>query len=58
MIKIKAALVKFAKEEDGLTSVEYAVAGALVVAGLIGAFTALGTAVEARINALAGVING
>ena len=51
-------LVEFLRDEEGLTTVEYAVAGALIVAGLVGAFTDLGDAVQARIEALTGVING
>ena len=46
---------KFLKNEEGLTAVEYAIAGALVVGGLVGAFTGLGEAVEERIEDLTGV---
>lgn len=47
------AIVKFFKDEDGLTAVEYAIAGGLVVAGMVGAFTALGTNTTDTINDLA-----
>ncbi len=44
---------EFLREETGLTMVEYAIAGALVAAGAVGAFTTLGQDVLARINDLA-----
>ncbi len=43
----------FLREEEGLTMVEYAIAGALVAAATVTAFTNLGSNVVARINALA-----
>jgi pilus assembly protein Flp/PilA len=43
-------LVKFFKDEDGLTMVEYAIAGGLVGAGAIIAFSNLGTEVARVIN--------
>jgi pilus assembly protein Flp/PilA len=43
----------FLREEEGLTMVEYAIAGALVAAATVTAFTGLGSSVIARINALA-----
>lgn len=46
------AVRKFLKNEDGLTTVEYAVAGALVAAAVVTAFTDLGTAVQNRITFL------
>lgn len=46
------ALVRFIKEEEGLTAVEYAVAGGLVIATLVTAFTDLGAAIETRIRTL------
>ena len=49
---IKTSVMKFVKDEDGLTVVEYAVAGGLVAATLILAFTTLGTTVKAKINEL------
>jgi len=35
-------LVQFIRDEEGLTTVEYAIAGGLVGAGVIGAFNLLG----------------
>ena len=40
---MKEAIVKFFKDEEGLTAVEYAIAGALVVGGAVLAFQTLGT---------------
>ncbi|PQP03121.1 Flp family type IVb pilin [Pseudomonas frederiksbergensis] len=49
---IKASVLKFVKDEDGLTIVEYAVAGGLITVGVAVAFTDLGTAVHTQITAL------
>ena len=37
------AIIRFLQEEEGLTAVEYAVAGALVTAAVVGAFATLGS---------------
>ncbi|MNP55695.1 Flp/Fap pilin component [compost metagenome] len=50
--------MKFIKDEDGLTVVEYAVAGGLVTALVVGIFTTLGTAVAAKMQTLCTAING
>ncbi len=55
---IKTSVMKFIKDEDGLTTVEYAVAGSLVAAAVITAFTGLGTAVTGEVNRLATCIAG
>ncbi len=55
---IKTSVMKFVKDEEGLTTVEYAVAGALVAGAVIAAFTGLGTAVTGEINRLATCIAG
>ena len=52
MQTIKASVVKFVKDEDGLTIVEYAVAGGLITAVVVAAFTLLGGAVDTRIRGL------
>lgn len=57
-MSIKDKLLAFIREEEGLTTVEYAVAGGLVVGAVVLAFTNLGTAVTGRINALIGAIGG
>ena len=53
---MKQQILKFLKEEEGLTMVEYAVAGALVAAACVIAFTRLGTAIATRIQGLATTI--
>jgi pilus assembly protein Flp/PilA len=45
-------LVRFIRDEDGLTTVEYAIAGGLVGAGVIGAFNLLGGEVFRVITAI------
>jgi pilus assembly protein Flp/PilA len=49
---MKTFIGAFLKDEEGLTMVEYAIAGALVAIAAVTAFTALGTAVATRINDL------
>lgn len=49
-------LIRFLKEDEGLTTVEYAIAGGLVGAVVIAAFQLLGTNVAAVINWIAGQI--
>lgn len=55
---IKRVVLKFAKDEDGLTIVEYAVAGGLITAAVVLGFTNLGAAVLARINQLINALGG
>jgi pilus assembly protein Flp/PilA len=50
--KMKQFIANFLKDEEGLTMVEYAIAGALVAAGAVVAFTYLGTQVSSKINDL------
>lgn len=45
-------LFAFIRDEEGLTTVEYAIAGGLVGAGVIGAFGFLGDEVFRVINAI------
>ena len=52
------SLQTFMKEEKGLTMVEYAVAGALISAAAVTAFTDLGAAVITKINAITAAITG
>jgi len=52
------SLIAVWKKEEGLTTVEYAIAGGLVAAGVIGAFTLLGSGVFKVINYLQGQLNG
>ena len=58
MIKFIEGVKAFLKEEEGLTTVEYAVAGALVAAAVVTAFTELGEEVCAVINGITTDIGG
>ena len=53
---MKNFIAKFLRDEEGLTTVEYAVAGSLVAAAVVLAFTNLGQAVGTVINGITGVI--
>ncbi|MDE3739686.1 Flp family type IVb pilin [Pseudomonas resinovorans] len=50
---IKNSVMKFVKDEDGLTIVEYAVAGGLITVGVVASFVILGGHVKTVIDALA-----
>ena len=54
---MKKFVMSFFRDEQGLTMVEYAIAGALVTAAAVTAFTNLGTAVVTRITALVTAVN-
>jgi pilus assembly protein Flp/PilA len=54
MNAITQKFVDFIKEEEGLTTVEYAIAGSLVAGGVVAAFTELGTTISASIRWLLG----
>ena len=49
---IKTSVLKFIKDEEGLTVVEYAVAGGLISLAVVAAFTALGSQVAVVIGNL------
>lgn len=55
---IKTSVMKFVKDEDGLTIVEYAVAGGLITLGAVAAFVALGGSVAIAIDCLDKAVNG
>ncbi|VXB93997.1 Flp family type IVb pilin [Pseudomonas sp. 8AS] len=55
---IKTSVVKFLKDEDGLTIVEYAVAGGLVTLAAVGAFIILGDNVATQITELGECVMG
>lgn len=48
----------FLREEEGLTMVEYAIAGSLVAAGAVTIFGTLGTNVSTKISSLAADVLG
>lgn len=54
MSSLKQAILAFWKEEDGLTTVEYAIAGGLVGASVIAAFILLGGTVDGVIRFIEG----
>lgn len=53
---MKKAIIAFLRDEEGLTTVEYAVAGALISVAVVGAFTALGDQVVVVIDAITAAI--
>ena len=55
---MKEQIINFLREEEGLTTVEYAVAGALITVAVVAAFTDLGQAVADTIGYITGVLNG
>lgn len=55
---IKTSVMKFVKDEDGLTIVEYAVAGGLVTIGAVVAFNTLGGNVCGAITTLSNAVTG
>ena len=54
---MKEKILQFLHDEDGLTSVEYAVAGALISAAVVAAFVSLGDQVAAVITFMTGEIS-
>lgn len=54
---IKQKIQDFLTEDEGLTTVEYAIAGSLVGLAVVTAFTDLGTAVGNAINSLESAID-
>ncbi|QQX82301.1 Flp family type IVb pilin [Shewanella sp. KX20019] len=55
---IKNLIKEFIEDESGLTAVEYAIAGGLVVGGMIAAFNTLGSNATDKIKCLASAVNG
>jgi len=49
-------VAKFLKDEEGLTTVEYAVAGTLIALAVVVAFASLGNAVNNSISEITSVI--
>ncbi len=58
MKNLKTRIKKFITQEDGLTTVEYAVAGAVIASAVLLAFTNLGTAVAGKITGITTIITG
>lgn len=57
-MKIKEKVVQFLREEEGLTTVEYAIAGSLVGAAVIASFSNLGDAVCNVISFITDTVEG
>ncbi|WP_347908309.1 Flp family type IVb pilin [Pseudomonas grandcourensis] len=55
---IRTSISKFVKDEDGLTIVEYAVAGGLVTVAVAAMFVTLGGEVNTKITALCTAVKG
>jgi pilus assembly protein Flp/PilA len=55
---MRKQFLAFVRDEEGLTMVEYAVAGSLIAAAAVAAFTALGAAVVTKITAITTAITG
>ncbi|MBL1378449.1 Flp family type IVb pilin [Zobellella iuensis] len=51
-------LNRLIEDEEGLTTVEYAIAGTLVAVAVVTAFSNLGDAVGDRVQDMANIING
>ena len=58
MNSLKRAVMNFIREEEGLTIVEYAVAGALISLAVVGAFQLLGARVGVVIDGIRTAIGG
>jgi len=50
-------LMAFLRDEQGLTMIEYAVAGGLITLGAVVAFTDLGSAIGTKITSVKGALN-
>ncbi len=57
-MRIKEKLLAFLREEEGLTTVEYAIGGGLVGLAIITAFTDLGSAIARVVNQIVTDIGG
>jgi len=57
MKNLKSAVVKFINDEEGLSAVEYAIAGGLVVAGMVAVFTTIGTGATGKLQELSDAVN-
>jgi len=55
---MKASVIKFIKDEEGLTIVEYAVAGGLITLAVVAAFITLGGNIKTSITSLGCAVQG
>ena len=56
MRNLMTAIVAFMRDEEGLTMVEYAIAGALVTAAAVAAFTTLGINIGLQVSDIAATV--
>ena len=54
---MKEKIMCFLHDEEGLTTVEYAMAGALIAAALVATFQALGLSVAGVVGNMAALVN-
>jgi pilus assembly protein Flp/PilA len=57
-MSIRNKVERFIRDEEGLTTVEYAVAGGLIAAAVVTAFVLLGEEVLEKINAIIDALQG
>ena len=57
-MRMREKLMAFFREEEGLTTVEYAIAGGLVGAAVIAAFVLLGERIDEIIRGIVGDLGG
>ncbi|AHL35308.1 pilus assembly protein PilA [Pseudomonas brassicacearum] len=55
---VRTSIVRFANDEEGLTIVEYAVAGGVITVAVAAMFLLLGGAVNTQITALCAAVKG
>lgn len=55
---MKDQLIKFWKDEEGATAIEYALIAGLIAVAIIGGLTLLGNEVEGLFNRISTVLNG
>jgi len=58
MNKFTVFIKDFIEDESGLTAVEYAIAGGLVVGGMVAAFVTLGDNAQVKIECLGSAVAG
>lgn len=57
-MSIREKVKRFLRDEEGLTTVEYAVAGGLIAAAVVASFVLLGGTVNSKIQAIITSLTG
>ena len=57
-LQMKTKLMNLLRDEEGLTTVEYAVAGALITVAVVAAFTALGGSIAGTLSIIDAALPG